>query len=509
MHPQTYSSYLFRCRPLGGAFSLGLILIFLSGCELGPDFRSPAPPKMGNYGQKNLTAGKSPVSIGTTVVQRLNPGSDIPGQWWTLFHSETLNRLILEALRRNPSLEAAMASLRQSLENVAAGEGAYSPSVSANISSTEQYFNGAAFGVPALSSVFLLNTASVSISYPLDVFGGIRRQVESLKAQSDYQRFQLDAAYLTLTSNIVLTAILEASIREQIRATRTIIALEKKNLVIVRRQFSIGYASRSAVLTQKTTLAQEKATLPGLEKQLALEHHQMAVYLGRFPSEKIDNDFRLETLTLPKDLPLSLPSRLIEQRPDVRSAEAQLHSASALVGVATANMFPQISITGQYGSETLSSFLGPNSAFWSFGPSLTQPIFQGGSLLHKKRAAVAAFQMAKAQYRNTVLQAFQNVADTLRALQSDADTLEAQMEAEKAARESLQIANRQFHYGAIGYPNLYNAQQSYQQSLINLVQARANRYSDTVALFQSLGGGWWNLGKKDAPRGMKKQQGKS
>jgi NodT family efflux transporter outer membrane factor (OMF) lipoprotein len=402
-----------------------------------------------------------------------------------------------------------MASLQQSLENVAAGEGAYSPSVSGNISSVNQYFNGAAFGAPSLSSIFLLNTASVSVSYPLDVFGGLRRQVESLKALADYQRFQLDAAYLTLTSNIVLTAILEASLREQIRATRTIVSLEEKNLESVRRQFAIGFASRSAVLAQKTALAQEKATLPGLEKQLALEHHQMSVYLGRFPGEKIGENFRIETLTLPKDLPLTLPSRLIEQRPDVRSAEAQLHSASALVGVATANMLPQISISGQYGSETLSSFLGPNSAFWSYGPSLAQPLFQGGTLLHRKRAAVAAFQLAKAQYRNTVLQAFQNVADTLRALRSDADTLEAQMEVEQDARESLRIAKRQFDYGAIGYPNLSIAQQNYQQALISLVQARANRYSDTVALFQSLGGGWWNLGKKEAPGQMKDQQKKS
>lgn len=503
------SSVFFRFRSPVVAGSLGLTLLLLPGCELGPDFHTPTPPGVKGYDKTPVGAGKAPVPVGKVVVQTLHPGQDIPGQWWTLFHSKTLNRLVQEALRGNPTLEAAMASLQQSLENVAAGEGAYYPSVGGSISSVNQFFNGAAFGAPSLSSVFLLNTASVSVSYPLDVFGGLRRQVESLKALADYQRFQLDAAYLTLTSNIVLTAILEASLREQIRATREIVSLEEKNLEIVRRQFAVGFASRSAVLTQKTALAQQKAALPGLEKQLAMERHQMAVYLGRFPSEKIAQDFRLETLTLPPDLPLSLPSRLIEQRPDVRSAEAQLHSASALVGVATANMLPQISITGQYGSETLSSFLGPDSAFWSYGPSLTQPIFQGGTLLHRKRAAVAAFNLAKAQYRNTVLLAFQNVADTLRALRADADTLDAQMEASSAAREGLRIARRQFGYGAIGYPNLFNAQQTYQQTLISLVQARANRYSDTVALFQSLGGGWWNLGKQAAPRGMKQQQKKS
>ncbi|MHB1285293.1 MAG: efflux transporter outer membrane subunit [Leptospirales bacterium] len=490
----------FRPTPIRSTLA-GLLILCLSACAVGPDFRTPAPPKVNGYTQKALESSTgSPGKVGADV-QTFRLAQDIPGQWWKLFHSKPLNSLIEQALKANPNLQVAEASLLQALENVSAGEGSYFPSVSGSLSTIQQYFNGAAFGAPQLSSLFVLNTGNVSVSYPLDLFGGIRRQVESLKAQADYERFQLEAAYLTLTSNIVLTAIQEASLRAQIQATMKIIDVLQNGLTIVKRQFDLGAVSRASVLTQLTALAQEKATLPPLEKQLALERHQMAVYLGRFPSEKLGDNFNLETLTLPKNLPVSLPSRLVEQRPDIRSAEAQLHSQSALVGVATANMLPQISLTGQYGSESTAGYFTPGSQFWSYGPSLTQPIFQGGTLLHKKRAAVAAFRKAKAQYKNAVLQAFQNVADTLRALESDAETLAAQSAAEQAAAESLKIAERQFNFGAISYPALFNAQQAYEQSVISLVQARAIRYSDTVALFQALGGGWWNLAKA-TPKGV-------
>ncbi len=479
----------------------GLLILCLAACAVGPDFHTPAPPRVKGYTEKPLQSRAGSAGKAGGGIQTFRLDQDIPGQWWKLFHSKPLNSLIEQALKANPNLQVAEASLLQALENVSAGEGSYFPSVSGSLSTIQQYFNGAAFGAPQLSSLFVLNTGSVSVSYPLDLFGGIRRQVESLKAQADYERFQLEAAYLTLTSNIVLTAIQEASLRAQIQATMKIIDVLQNELTIVQRQFDLGAVSRSSVLTQLTALTQEKATLPPLEKQLALARHQMAVYLGRFPSEKLGDDFDLDTLTLPKDLPVSLPSRLVEQRPDIRSAEAQLHSQSALVGVATANMLPQISLTGQYGSESTAGYFTPGSQFWSYGPSLTQPIFQGGTLLHKKRAAVAAFRKAKAQYKNAVLQAFQNVADTLRALESDAETLAAQSAAEEAAAESLRIAERQFNFGAISYPALFNAQEAYERSVINLVQARAGRYSDTVALFQALGGGWWNLAKA-TPKGV-------
>lgn len=487
-------------RPVSGILISALCGLFLAGCEVGPDFHTPAPPPVAGYTRHPLS-DKTPVNQNVTSPSSFQLARDIPGEWWTLFHSRALNGLVDQALKANPTLQAAEASLFQAMENVSAGEGTFFPSVTGNLSTVQQYFNGAAFGAPQLSSLFTLNTGSLSVSYPLDIFGGFRRQIESLKALVEYQRFQLEAAYLTLTSNIVLAAIQEASYRAQIGATRKIVKVLEQELELIRRQYAVGLASRSAVLSQETLLFQEKAQLPPLEKQLAIEHHQMAVYLGRFPSEKVGGDFTLDRLTLPQQLPVSLPSRLVEQRPDIRSAEAQLHSASALVGVATANMFPQISLTAQYGSESIAGYFAPGSEFWNYGPSLSMPIFQGGMLYHKRRAAVAVFRQDKAQYKNAVLLAFQNVADTLRALESDGETVLAQQSAEQAAGESLRSAERQFQVGAIGYQGLYTAQQAYEQSVIALIQARATRYSDTVALFQSLGGGWWNMAKA-TPKGV-------
>ncbi len=492
--------------PAGGfpfaAITLPLLLVLLSGCEVGPNFHPPAPPKTKQYTKSALPDSVALSDNGRKVVQKFRPGGDIPGEWWRLFHSKALNALVEQALQANPTIQAAEQSLLQSMENVGVGEGSFFPSGTGSLNTTQQYFNGAAFGAPYLSSLFTLNTGNVTVSYTLDVFGGIQRQVESLKAQAEYQRYQLEAAYLTLTSNIVLTAIMESSYRAQIEATRQIVALLEKELAIVRRQYDIGFASRTAVLTQQTILDQEKALLPGLEKQLAIERHQMAVYLGHFPNEDIGDDFQLAQLTLPGELPVSLPSALIEHRPDIRSAEEQLHAASAQIGVATANMLPQISLTGNYGSESVTGYFSPGSQFWSWGPTVSNPIFQEYTLYHQKKAAIAAFRKAKAQYQSTILQAFQNVADSLRAIRSDSESLNAQTDAEEAAKESLHIAERQFAIGAIGYPDLYNAQRTYQQALINQIQARATSYADTVALFQSLGGGWWNL-PKSAPKKLR------
>ncbi len=492
----------FLTRGLTASATALLVFFTLTGCEVGPNFHHPSPPKTKQYTKEALPKSVSVATNGKKVIQTFHPGGDIPGEWWTLFHSKTLNKLVEQALISNPTMQAAEQSLIQAMENVGVGEGSFFPSSTGTLNTTQQFFNGAAFGAPFLSNLFTLNTGNVTVSYTLDVFGGIQRQVESLKAQAEYQRYQLEAAYLTLTSNIVLTAIMESSYRAQIDATRQIIRLLDADLAIVRRQYAIGFASRTAVLTQKTLLDQEKALLPGLEKQLALERHQMAVYLGRFPNERIGDDFRLDQLTLPGELPVSLPSALVEHRPDIRSAEEQLHSASAQIGVATANMLPQISLTGNYGSESITGYFSPGSQFWSWGPSITNPIFQEYTLYHQKKAAIAAFRKAKAQYQSTILQAFQNVADSLRAIRADAEALNAQTDAEEAAKEGLHIAENQFVVGAIGYPELYNSQRTYQQSLINLIQARATSYADTVALFQALGGGWWNL-PSSAPKPLR------
>ena len=467
----------------------------VAGCAVGPNFRSPLPPAAEGYTPEPLSPHTASADIAGGAAQNFVKGLDIPGQWWTLFHSEQLNSLIAQALKANPDLQAAQATLRQARENVYAQEGSLFPTVSGNAAATRQQVSSAEFGGTSNAS-FLYNVfnASVNVSYTLDVWGSLRREVESLEAQAEYERFVLEATYLTLTSNVVTAAVQEASLRAQIAATHEIIKAETEQLDIVRRQFGLGGASGAEVLAQETALAQEKATLPPLEKQLEQERDLLRALAGHLPSDDISVDFNLATLRLPADLPVSLPSKLVEQRPDVREYEALLHEASAQIGVATANMLPQFTITATYGSYATSAgnLLSPGTTVWNAAAGVTQPLFEGGALLHKRRAAIAAYDQAAAQYRYTVLTAFQNVADSLRALQSDADALKAQLAAERSASNSFEISSNQYRVGGITYLTLLNAQNSYQQTRINLIQALASRYADTAALFQALGGGWWN-----------------
>ncbi len=478
-----------------GAVAVTALLI--SGCMVGPDFERPKTPEKAGYTAEKLpelSAGSPQIPGGEP--QRFVDDLDIPGQWWTLFHSPDLNTLIEQALRANPSLEAAQATLRQAQENVYAEEGALLPNADLSLSEAREKISGASFGSRGSFPPFQLHQAAINVSYGLDVFGGIRRQVESLQAQAEFQRFQLEATYLTLTSNVVLAAVQEASLRAQISATEDIIQAQSEQLNLLRQQFELGATSRAAVLAQESTLAQTKATLPPLQKLEAQQRNLLAVLAGRFPNDAPAEIFDLGVLNLPQDLPLSLPSKLVEQRPDIRSAEATVHQTSAEVGVATANMLPQITLTGSYGRTAVhfSGLGNPSNAVWSIGAGLAQPLFHGGTLTHQKRAAEAAFQAAAAQYRNTVLTAFQNVADALRALEADANALAAQVEAERSSLDSLDMSRRQFQLGAIPYASLLDAERTYQQARINLVQAQANRFSDTAALFQALGGGWWNRG---------------
>ena len=472
----------------------------LSGCAVGPDFHQPEAPKTNAY-----TAGVMPEkTVSAPVIagdaQRFVSGQDIPEQWWTLFHSEGLDQLIRQALQDSPTLAAAQATLRESQENLRAQYGsALFPSVDANLSATREHISGAAFGPGGKPSLFNLYNASVKVSYALDLFGGARRELESLRSEVDYQRFQLEGTYLTLTANIVTTAVKEASLRAQIEATQDIASSLEKQLDVVESQFELGAVSRSDVLAQRTAVSQTRATLPPLEKNLAQTRHLLAVLIGKLPSETTLPEFKLDALMLPQDLPLSLPSSLVKQRPDIRASEALLHQASAQVGVATANLFPQFTLSGNYGVESNKShdlFNGAAPTIWNLGASLTQPLFHGGQLRAQRRAAVAAFDQAAAQYRETVLQAFQNVADVLRALDADARTLKAQAEAETAARDALKLAQEQFRLGAVNYLSLLVAERQHQQARIGLIQAQATRYADTAALFQALGGGWWNRGPK-------------
>lgn len=483
-------------RPKYSGFIIASLALFVltAGCAVGPDFHRPQAPAVEGYTERPLTPTASSPGTSGGEEQRFVKDMDIPKQWWALFESPPLNALVERAMKANPTIDAAKAALRQARENVAAQKGYYFPTFQANGSVTRQK-NATGTISPTLTSgasTFTLYTGQVTVSFIPDVFGGNRRQVESLAAQAEYQDFQLEAAYLALTSNVVSAAVQEASLRCQIAATEKIIEIATKVLDIQRNLFALGQIAGLDVAAQEAALAQVQATLPPLEKQLAQNRDLLAALTGRFPNEEFEEKFEIQALHLPRELPVSLPSKLVDQRPDLRAAEAQLHSASAQVGVAIANMLPQINLTGNTGGTAtqLSQLFVPGNTFWTLGASLTQTLFDAGTLLHKKRAAEAGLDQAAAQYRSTVINAFQNVADTLHALQSDADALKAAVHAEQAARKSLDLTRSQLDLGYINYVALLTAEQTYQQALITLAQAQANRFADTAALFMALGGGW-------------------
>lgn len=484
-----------RCLPLS------LLFIALAGCTLGPDFVRPEVAADAGYSTHNLTiTARADIDAGGAA-QRLIAGMDIPGQWWTLFRSPELNALVEEALRANPDISAAQAALRQANEQVYVDQASLFPVLNGNLSKTRQKVSGTTSGT-ASSPILTLSSASLSVSYAPDVFGGTRRQIESSTAQAEYQRFQLEATYLTLSTNVVNTAVSLASLRDQIAATGQIIQLQSDQLDLLQAQRRLGAIADTDVLTQQTALAQTRATLAPLQKQLAQTRNQLMAYLGRFPNQDKGERFNLASLHLPQELPVSLPSAIVEQRPDVRSAQAQLHEASANIGVAVANQLPQFSITGSLGSTVASGskLFSAGSGVWSLAGAIAQPLFDAGALEHRKRAAVAAYDQSAAQYRGTVLAAFQDVANALRALEADAEALKQQVAAEQSAQASLALVQAQYRLGAVAYINLLTAQQTYQNTVLTRVQAQAVRYSDTAALFQALGGGWWNRSDPD-PQG--------
>jgi NodT family efflux transporter outer membrane factor (OMF) lipoprotein len=471
-------------------------LTLLPGCAVGPDFKTPAPPDVSGYTPQPLSAETASADVPGGAAQRFLQELDLPAQWWTLFHSEPLDRLVEQALKANPNVRAAQAALRVAQENVYAQQGAYFPAVTGNFSpSRSKTATGSVSPASASgNAIFSLFTAQLSVSYVPDVFGLNRRAVESLAAQAEAQRFQLEATYLTLSSNVVAATVQEASLRGQIAATEDIIKIETELVGLFRRQLALGQVAEVDVSAQEAALAQAEAALPPLQKQLALQRDLLTALLGRFPSEEPAETFALSDLRLPKDLPLSLPARLVEQRPDVAAANANLHSASALIGVAVANRLPNLTLSATDGSaaNALSRLFTTGTGFWSIAGSVSGTIFDGGTLLHRERAARAAYDVAEAQYRSAVIIALQNVADALRALQFDANALKAAVHAERAAARTLQLTRAQLRLGAVNYLALLNAEQAYQTAQINLIQARANRLADTAALFQALGGGWWN-----------------
>jgi len=466
----------------------------VAGCTMGPDFHSPDPPKAQSFlpdQPPTFVAG----GIDGGEAQRIVDGMDIPGQWWQVFQSPQLNGLIETALRANPDIQAASAGLRVAQEAARAQRATLFPTLQAGFGATANQVPTVLSAPTAANTYsYSLYTLGLTLSYNLDLWGANRRQIESLDALAEAQCFQVEGAYLSLASNVVAAAILEASLRAQVDATERIIAAQRDTLDILNRQLGVGAVNGSDVAAQEAALAQVQATLPPLQKALAQQRNLLATLTGRFPDQALAERFKLEDLKLPEELPLSLPSRLVEQRPDVRAAESNLHSSSALVGVATANQFPNVTLNASIGTQALTpdTLFGPTLASSVVGVNVLQTVLDGGALAAKKRQAQAALEQADAQYRSIVLQAFRNVADTLRALEFDALALKAAVAAEQATATSLQIARRRLELGDATYIFVLTAELAYQQAALLRVQAQAARYTDTAALFQALGGGWWN-----------------
>jgi NodT family efflux transporter outer membrane factor (OMF) lipoprotein len=463
-----------------------LVLLGVGGCVVGPNFKTPAAPATERYAANELqTTSSIPVHGGEA--QSFMPGAPLPQAWWTLFGSEKLNRLVDDAFAGSPSIESAQAALRNARETYLADRSLLWPAFDANAGASRHKDSGAQFG--GAPNIYNLYQASVSVSYGVDIFGLSRRLIESQSALVENQYYELQASYLTLAANVVTSAVQEASLRAQILATKDILAAQEKQLRVTERRQELGAVALSSVLSIRSNLAATRATLPPLEKQLDATQNLLAVYQGKLPSERQTTEFDLTELALPQALPLSVPSELVRRRPDIRAAEALLHQASSQVGVATANMYPQISISGQYGVQSRETSGLLDSRFWNIGANVTQPLLHFGQLQHQRRAAIAQFEQAAASYRLVVLQAFQNVADALRALESDAQALQAQYDAAAAAQSSLQLIEKQYGLGGASYLELLTAQNQYQNAQINYLQALAARYQDTAALFQALGGG--------------------
>jgi NodT family efflux transporter outer membrane factor (OMF) lipoprotein len=481
---------------VAGATLMMVLAAAVSGCAVGPDFKPAPAPDVNGYVPGKL-ASPSPGSGGPRVAgQHFVTGEDVSARWWAAFKSRALNALVRQSVDHNPNLQAAEAAIKVAQYNAQAQRGLFFPQVTGDSTSTNSLFANPG-QVPAIPTAgpqtqFTLFTNQLTVSYVPDVWGANVRAVESLDATTEQQLFQLEAAYLALTSNVVTAAIQEASLRGQIAATQRIITIERNLLDILKRQFSFGQAAQADVLAQDAALAQAEELLPPLEKQLAQQRDLLTALAGQYSADEVEQKFDLAHLKLPANLPVSLPSELVDQRPDVRAAEANMHSASAQVGVAIAARLPSFVLSANGGSAAFNiaqSFI-PGTGFYTLSAGATAPIFDGFTLYYKQKAAEAALEQAEAQYRTAVITAFQNVADALRAVQSDASAIRASRRAEDAAKASLDIVEKQLNAGQVNQLAVLNAQQTYLTASVTRVQAEAGRLSDTAALFMALGGGW-------------------
>ena len=474
-------------RVLTGFIFAGL----LAGCSAGPDFKQPAAPRVSSYAASPLPAQTAAASTALGGAQHFSTGASVSAQWWQALGSSKLDALIEQAFQASPTLASAKATLRQSQElySARAGSTLY-PQVNASTGAQRQRLNPSALGQTGDAREFSLYNASVGVSYQLDLAGGNRRALEALAARTEYRRYELEGAQLTLAANIVTTAITQARLAGQIQSTEVILRAQDEQLHITRERVRLGQAAPDDALALQTQLEQTRAGLPVLRKQLQQSEHLLAVLAGQAPSAGGLPSFTLNELTLPTDLPLVLPSELVRRRPDIQAAEALLQAANADYGVAVAKLYPQLSISANLGSQALSAgaLFGGGSAVWGLIGQLTQPLFNPG-LPAEKRASLAALDAAAAHYQSVVLEALRNVADVLRALDNDAQTLAALASADTAAQGSLASMQRQYALGSASYLQLLTAQQQAQQLRINLVAAQAQRLVDSAALYQATGGG--------------------
>ena len=478
------------------AILLGAIVASVSGCAVGPNFTPPAAPEVTGYLPGKLTSPNAGPGAPRVAGQHFVTGADVAARWWSAFQSQPLNDLVRQAVDRNPNLQAAEAAIRVAQYNAQAQRGLFFPQVTGNSTSSKQLFSNAGGVFGDLGSVpqtqYTLVTNQLTVSFVPDIWGGNFRAVENLDAVTEQQLFQLEAAYLTLASNVVTAAIQEASLRGQIAATQRIIGIERNLLDILKRQFNFGQAAQADVLAQDAALAAAEQLLPPLEKQLAQQRDLLTALAGQLSADEIAQKFDLAHFKLPANLPVSLPSKLVDQRPDVRAAEANMHAASAEVGVAIAARLPNLVLSANGGSTAynFAQSFAPGTGFYTLAASATAPIFDGFTLYNRQKAAEATLDQAGAQYRATVITAFQNVADALRALQSDARAVKAARRAEDTAKASLDIVEKQLNAGQVNQLAVLNAQQTYLTASVIRVQTEANRLSDTAALFMALGGGW-------------------
>ena len=471
-------------------FTLAPLIAALAACAVGPDFRTPAAPQASGYTRGALADAAATLAVGTAIA----------AQWWKAYGSPELDALVDKALARNPNIDVATANLKVAQENVAAQRGFFYPTVQAGYARTRQN-SGNTLSSPLNSgdSIFNLHAAQLSVGFVPDVFGVNRRQVESLEAQAEGQRYQLAALRITLAANVVAAALQEAVVVEQIRLTVESIETNRGLLTHLRRMRAAGYSSAIDVATVEAALAQAQQVLPPLNRQLEQTRDLLAVLCGDAPEQRYA-PVRLDTVRVPAALPLALPSQLVRQRPDVRAAEAQVHAANAQVGVAIGNLLPQFQLTALLGgaATTFAQMFASGNAIWAIGGGVGQTLFAGGTLTARKRAAEAALEGALAQYRATVITAFQNVADTLYALDTDAQALKAASDAEAANRKLLGLTQIAFDAGYSAEPVLLNARLLVLQASLTRLQSLGTYLVDTTALFQAMGGDWATATASDA-----------